>query len=328
MIGPIGLYRTRERQRFATVREDDLYEASYSLYAESTLHWTSWFRSNLGLRGDLFYFETRQSTLAANEGNDWDGILSPKISLIFGPWAETEFYLNYGLGYHSNDARGINTTIDPNTGKPVDKVDPLVRTQSSEIGLRSQIVPALTTTLALFWIDSDSELVYIGDAGVNEAGPSSRRYGIELTTYWRPAPWFSFDAELALTHARFKDAGSEDHIPSSVPLMFSGGVTLGFQPGTQGLFATLRARAFDQRPLIEDNSVKGKSSFLVNAGLGYRHKKWEAALECLNLFDREDNDIEYYYTSRLPGEPAGGYDDIHLHPTEPRTFRLRLTYHF
>jgi outer membrane receptor protein involved in Fe transport len=140
--------------------------------------------------------------------------------------------------------------------------------------------------------------------------------------------WFTLDAEIAVTHARFTDSGDEDHIPGSIPLMFSGGVTIGAHGNEEGPFATVRARAFDRRPLIEDNSVKGKASFLVNAGIGYRKKNWEAAVECLNVFDRKDNDIEYFYTSRLQGERAEGYDDIHLHPTEPRTFRVRLTYKF
>ena len=74
--------------------------------------------------------------------------------------------------------------------------------------------------------------------------------------------------------------------------------------------------------------MKGKASFLVNAGIGYRKKNWEAAIECLNVFGRRDNDIEYYYTSRLPGEDSAGVNDIHLHPTEPREFRLRVTYKF
>ena len=63
-------------------------------------------------------------------------------------------------------------------------------------------------------------------------------------------------------------------------------------------------------------------------GVGYRHKNWEAAVECLNILNRHDNDIEYYYTSRLPGESADGVDDVHLHPTEPRSFRVRVTYKF
>jgi len=328
IIGGIGLYRTEERRRFQTIRDDEVYEGSVGLYAEAVTHWTPWFRSNLGLRGDLYYFDTQQSNITMNEGGEWDGIVSPKVSLIFGPWAETEFYLNYGMGFHSNDARGVSTVVDPNSGDSVPKVDPLVRTQSAEIGIRTQAVPTLTSTLSLFWIESDSELVYIGDAGANEAGPGSRRYGMEFASYWRPAKWFTLDAEIALTHARFVDAGSEDYIPSSVPLMFSGGVTLGAQGAEEGPFASVRVRAFDKRPLVEDNSVQGKASFLVNAGVGYRLKGWEAAVECLNVFDREDNDIEYFYTSRLPGEREAGYDDVHLHPTEPRTFRFRLTYRF
>lgn len=328
VIGDIGLYRTEARRRFLTVREDEVYEASAGIYGEAKTQWTDWFRTVAGLRADGYYFDTQSSTLKANEGDEFDGIISPKISAIFGPWHETEFYLSYGMGFHSNDARGVNTVIDPGSGDRVDKVDPLVRTQSAEIGVRSQVAPNLTTSLALFWIESDSELVYIGDAGTNEAGPGSRRYGLEFASYWRPVKWFTLDAEIALTHARFTDSGDEDYIPSSVPLMFSGGITLGAHGNEEGPFASIRARAFDRRPLIEDNSVKGKSSFLVNAGIGYRKKNWEAAVECLNLFDREDNDIEYFYTSRLQGERAEGYDDIHLHPTEPRTFRVRLTYKF
>ena len=327
VINGIGLYRTENRERFRTIREDDVYEASVGVFADTSIHWNSWFRTNVGVRGDLFHFDT-SSDNPANSGDDLAGIVSPKVSAIFGPWKETELYLNFGTGFHSNDARGVSTVVDPNTGDRIPKVDPLVRTMGGEFGIRTQAVPHLTSTLSFFWLQSDSELVYVGDAGLNEPGPGSERYGIEWSNYWRPTDWFSMDAEVAVTHGRFVDAGNNDHIPSSVPLMFAAGINLGAQGDNDGFFANLRARAFGRRPLVEDNSVKGKSSFLVNAGAGYRHKNWEVAVECLNLFDRKDNDIEYYYASRLPGEDAAGVDDIHLHPTEPRTFRLRVTYRF
>lgn len=327
VIDGIGLWRTDSRERFKNIRQDDVYEASIGIFADSTVHWTDWFRTNLGLRGDLFYFDT-QSNNAANSGDDFAGIVSPKVSAIFGPWNETELYLNFGTGFHSNDARGVSTVVDPNNGERIPTVDPLVRTMGGEIGIRTQAIPKLTSTLTFFWLESDSELVYVGDAGLNEAGPGSRRFGVEWSNYWRPTEWFGMDAEVAVTHGRFVDAGNDDYIPASVPVMFSGGINLGAQGDADGFFGNIRARAFGKRPLVEDNSVKGKASFLVNAGIGYRRKNWEAALECLNLFDREDNDIEYYYTSRLPGEAAAGVDDTHFHPTEPRTFRLRLTYKF
>jgi len=322
-IDPIGLYKTSQRDRFATVRQDKVYEGSIGIFAEATTRWTPWLRTTVGMRADGFWFDT-ESNDARNSGDDTAGLISPKLAVVLGPWAKTEFYLNAGTGFHSNDARGVNTTVDPISGDPVQTVDPLVRTFGAEVGVRTQIIPKLTLTAALWWLDSDSELVYVGDAGTNEPGASSRRYGVEVAAYWRPVEWFTLDAEFAATHARFQDV-EDDYIPSSVPWMFSGGVTLGKETGP---FGSLRARAFEKRPLIEDNSVQGKQSFLVNGQIGWRQRHWEVALECLNLFDREDNDIEYFYTSRLQGEAGEGVDDIHLHPTEPRTFRVRATYRF
>jgi outer membrane receptor protein involved in Fe transport len=323
MIDDIGLYKTQRRVRHDTVRVDDIYEASYGVFAESTVKWTPWFRTVAGARADAFYFDV-SSDNSLNSGDDWDGIISPKFSAIFGPWNETEFYLNFGTGFHSNDARGVNNTVDPSTGDPLDAVDPLVRTVGGEIGIRSQMVPNLTSTLSLWWLDSDSELVYVGDAGLNEAGPGSRRFGVEWTNYWRPNDWLSVDAEFAVTHARFRGEGSADHIPNSIPLMFSGGVALGRE---QGYFASLRARAFVSRPLEETGKIEGKDTLTVNAQVGYRTKDWEFALECLNLLDRNDNDIEYYYTSQLSSE-VSSVDDRHFHPAEPRMVRAKITYHF
>ena len=327
VISGIGLWRTQQRQRFANIRQDDVYEASIGTFAEATTRWSSWFRTNVGLRGDLFHFDT-QSNNDANTGSDWAGIVSPKVSAIFGPWKDTELYLNFGTGFHSNDARGVSTVIDPASGDRVQTVDPLVRTMGAEFGIRTEAIKDVTSTLTFFWLESDSELLYVGDAGTNEAGPGSRRLGVEWTTYWRPTNWFSFDTEVALTHGRLLDSGDADRIPSSVPVMLAAGINLGAQGNDEGVFANIRARAFDRRPLTEDNSVKGRASFLVNAGIGYRKQQWEAAVECINIFDRQDNDIEYFYASRLRGEPEEGVEDIHFHPTEPRMFRVRFTYRF
>jgi outer membrane receptor protein involved in Fe transport len=323
MIDDIGLYKTQRRVRHDTVRVDDIYEASYGVFAESTVKWTPWFRTVAGARADAFYFDVTSDN-ALNSGDEWDGIISPKFSAIFGPWKETELYVNLGTGFHSNDARGVNNTVDPTSGDPLDAVDPLVRTVGGEIGIRSQVVANLTSTLSLWWLDSDSELVYVGDAGLNEPGPASRRFGVEWTNYWRPNDWLSIDGEIALTHARFRGEGSADRIPNSIPIMFSGGVALGRE---EGYFASLRARAFVSRPLEETGTIEGKDTLTVNAQVGYRTKDWEFALQCLNLLDRNDNDIEYYYASQLSSE-ISSVEDTHFHPAEPRMIRARITYRF
>lgn len=320
-IQGVGLYQTRNRERLSTVREDEVYEASFAAHGTVEVPWNDWIRTQTGIRGDLYHFDVNSRTNPLNSGQDWDGIVSPKAGIIFGPWHETEFYLNGGFGFHSNDARGVTITQDPVTGDPLDPVPGLVRTRGGEFGVRSQIIPELTSTASIWYLHSDSELVYVGDAGNTEAGGASERYGFEWSNYWRPESWLTFDTELAISEGRFLDTGEE--IENAVPVVFSGGITAG---GEFGPFASLRARYFSPRPLNGDGSVKSKDSFQLNSRLGYRTKKnLEIALELINLLDRDDNDIEYLYESRLPGEPLAGIEDIHLHPYEPRQVRLSLT---
>ena len=112
-----------------------------------------------------------------------------------------------------------------------------------------------------------------------------------------------------------------------MPVLFSGGFTVGAQGDSAGWFAGARVRAFTGRPLEESGGIEGRESLMVNATLGYRRQRWEAAIDCLNLLNRADHDIEYAYDSQLPGE-AAPVTDVHYHPVEPRMFRLRVTYRF
>ena len=315
-INGIGLYNTEARERFNTIKKDDIYQGSVGVYATGEYHVNDWFRVQPGLRADGFYFDVNSND-PANSGTDTDGIISPKISLIFGPWADTEFYANAGTGFHSNDARGVTLGVDA--------ADPLVRTYGYELGARTEAVKDVVSTLSLFYLHSDSELIYVGDAGAAEAGPASERYGVEWSTYWHANEWLVFDNEMTLAKAKLLGVGSDDEIPGSVPFVINTGITVG---GPEGFFGSLRSRYFSPRPLIEDGSVDSRQSWQVNARVGYRKNDWEVAVDCFNILGRDDNDIEYYYASRLPGEAAGGVDDVHLHPAEPRTFRVSLTRRF
>ena len=315
IIDGVGLYNTTARQRTSTTREDEVYEANLGIFAMADYHVNDWFRLQPGLRADGFYFDV-DSQNPANSGQETDGIVSPKLSLIFGPWADTEVYANAGLGFHSNDARGVTLATDA--------VDPLVRTYGYELGVRSEALPDVVSTVALFYLHSDSELLYIGDAGTSEAGPATERYGVEWSTYWRPNDWITIDNEVTLSEGKLLGVGADDEIPGSVPITLNAGITLGRE---QGFFGSLRGRYFSPRPLIEDGSVESRQSFQVNTRVGYRKNDWEISLECLNLLGRDDNDIEYFYASQLPGE-AAPVDDVHLHPAEPRSFRVSVTRRF
>jgi hypothetical protein len=330
LINGIGLYNTERRARWNTVREDDVHESSVGVFAENTVRWLPWLKTITGLRADAFLFDVKASR-PGNSGGEIAGILSPKFSAVFGPWNKTEYYLNLGTGFHSNDARGVHTTVDPVFGNPVSTVPALVRTMGGEVGARTQLVPNVTGVLSLWYLQSRSELVYVGDAGTNEAGPASRRYGVEAAAYWTPSDWLGLDAELAVSHARFTDSPGQNYIPTNVPWMFSGGFVLGAQGQKTGWFAGSRARIFGRRPLTEDGAVRGRETVMINANVGYRTTRWEGVLECLNVLNRRDRDIEYFYESRTRTETDRGMDPvagIHFHPVEPRMFRARLTYKF
>jgi outer membrane receptor protein involved in Fe transport len=138
------------------------------LYAQNDTRWVPWLRSVAGIRGDRFDADV-SSNIAANSGKHHDTITSPKLSLIFGPWNTTEFFVNAGQGFHSNDARGMTAQVTARSGDPIDPAVPLVRTRGSELGMRTEWIPGLQSPIALWQLKLDSELVFVGDAGETEA---------------------------------------------------------------------------------------------------------------------------------------------------------------
>ncbi len=325
-INPVGLYNTQRRVTWNTVREDVVTQRNLSLWAQNETRWNDWFRSQAGVRGDAYDF-TVDTSLAANSGKASDQMVTPKLALIFGPWQRTEFYLNYGQGFHSNDARGTTIRVDPTDGTtPVAPVSPLVRTTGYEAGLRSEPLPGWQTTLALWQLNMDSELLFVGDAGTTEPSRPSRRYGVEWTNYYVANSWLAFDADLAWSHARFSESAPEgDYIPGAVVTTANVGVTV---DSLGPWFGALRFRYFGPRPLVEDNSIRSQSSSLTNLRLGYRiDSRTQLALDVFNLFDRQVNDIEYWYDSQLRNEISPVFDR-HIHPAEPRTVRLTFSHRF
>jgi hypothetical protein len=319
-----GLYSTRQRQRLATTREDHVVESSGGIWLENRTRWTDWLRSSAGVRADSYRFKVR-SDLAANSGTARDSIASPSLGVALGPWQATELYFNAGSGFHSNDARGVLTTIDPKSADAVPSVPGLVRSKGLELGVRSEFVPGLQTALSVYRLDFASELVFVGDAGTTEAGRPSRRTGIELSNYFKPIAaykWLGIDVDLAYARARYRDFAAEgERIPGAVEGV--GQVALTVDPGGPWSGA-LRLRYFGPRPLIEDNSVRSAASLTLNGRLTWKiNRSTRLELEGFNLTGRRSSAIDYLYASRLKNETAA-VTDVHFHPLESRSARLTL----
>ncbi len=325
-----GLYHTEDRARLGTTRQDVIQETRVGPYLENKTQWLPWLRTVAGFRADVFVFHD-DDTFDRVSGGETAAIVSPKFSLILGPWEKTELYLNGGYGFHSNDVRAT-------VGPPIPGVQgtggatPLVKSRGAEVGVRTTVVPGLQTSATLWLLDLDSELVFAGDTADNEPSRPSRRWGVEWANFYTPTPWLTLDLDFAYSNARFREHDpAGPWVPEAIETVLDAGVAfhdLG-SGWTKGFYGGLRLRFFGPRTLIEDRSQRSDATTLVYLQLGYRFNTyWEVNFDVFNLFDSRDSDIDYYYASRLPGEPAEGVNDIHTHPTEPREFRGGVTYRF
>ena len=216
----------------ATTERDNFTDTIGSAYVENKIQWTRKFRSVLAARGDEQKFVVTSLAYsadvnAANSGSATKFLPSPKTSLILGPWANTEFYLQGGFSFHSNDGRGATQQVEPVSpdspypDTPAAKIPPLVQTKGGEIGLRTTVVPHLQSTLSLWYLRSNSELMQDGDTGGTSASEqSSNRYGIEWANYYTPAEHWAFDFDIADSRAQFTqlDPGDAAWSVQSLPL--------------------------------------------------------------------------------------------------------------
>lgn len=310
-INDLGLYHSEKGERIGTTSLADVRELSIGSYAE--VRWQPLDRLTLtgGGRLDHYRLDSRALAGSAVNGQKDATIATPKMNAALTLTRGIALYANYGQGFHSNDARGVLAKSDPTPA--------LVRGSVYEFGARIERGPVVLT-VDHWWTRSAGELIYSGDAGTVEPAGASRRRGWETTLFVRPTRWLAIDAIYATNHARFVDAPGADRIPNALESAGSLGVAVQAD-GWQG---ALRVRYIGPRPLTEDNSVRGPATTMVNVQLSKAFGPVAFEIKLLNLFDTRRADADYYYASRLPGEPLDGVEGIHSRAVEPRQLRVGL----
>ena len=351
----------------ATTERDNFTDTIGSAYVENKIQWASKFRSVLALRGDDEKFVVTSLAYspdvnAANSGSATNFLPSPKASLIFGPWENTEFYLQGGFSFHSNDGRGATQQVEPvSPDNPYPdtsaaKITPLVQTKGGEIGVRTTAAPHLQSTLSLWYLRSNSELMQSGDTGGTSASQqSSNRYGLEWANYYTPTEHLAVDFDIADSRAQFTQIDPDDAaqsvvktalsvngtpdgtvnwqesgpggklVPEAVKVVISSGVAL---HDLKGFTSSLRLRYFGPRPLSSDGLYQSSQTVLLNGELGYQfNKKWHVTAEFLNMLNRKDADIDYAYSYQISPTAAPAFGRVN-HPTEPFLLRFALARNF
>ena len=335
VIDDVGLYKTSARERLGAIRSDEVDEFSSGIFWENQLAWSDRLRSTVGLRYDYYDFEVDSRIseningidLSDNGGSNNDSLLSAKASLSYAISQQWEVYASAGQGFHSNDARGTTIRLDPADGSAVAAVDPLVKSLGTEMGVRASLNERLNASLAIWYLELDSELLFVGDAGNTEPSRASERQGLEFTAYYRITDDWTWDLEYAYADSTFTDYDiAGDNIPGAIEHVWQMGLSADF---TNGWFGNIRLRYFGERPLEESGAIKSDSSTIVNLRAGYRWHNITLKADILNLLDSDDHDIDYFYESRLASEPGGaGTEDMHFHVLEPRTARVSVSYQF
>ncbi len=348
----VSLSRQIRRRKFFTVNEVSVLESSASGFLSNQLFPTEWMRLELGVRGDTFFFDVHDHLPAqgpdpnfesvAIDGGDNDSIVSPKVNLILGPFRETTVYLNFGTGFHSNDARGVvRSKNDPHAS-------PLAQALGYEVGVRSHLLDRLDVATALWLLDLDSELTFSGDGGDVDAdeladgnfapGPATRRWGVDFELRYAVTDWLFVDYDLAYANARFRVGGGA--IPIAPDLLMNGGLRAEL---AEGLSAALRVRMVDNRPANEDRTVTARGYTVPDFLARYRWRNIEASVLVYNLTDADNNEAQFADTScvrreidALPGcvskpsltDPGEGIEDIHFTPGNPLGARGGVTVYF
>jgi outer membrane receptor protein involved in Fe transport len=309
---------------------DKVHLLDIGVYVQNTLKWTSWLRTVVGVREE-YYRADDVSSVTGGSGQGHQSLFMPKASVILGPWAKTELYFSYGRGFHSNDVRGVFGIV-PGVGIPVagGPTPMLSQTTGEEIGLRTNIIPRLSLQLAVFQQDFGSELTYNAEAGQDEAGAPSRRKGLEISGQYHPFRWLELNADLSFARPRYRtndlaSYGLNGPFISDAPtFIYSAGILV---DNLSGWSAGLQWRRLGNHSLSDGDEFpqdKGYSEF--NLDVSYALKSgWKLGVSVFNIFDSKDDAADYYYTTRLAGEPPEGITDFQVHPLEPRSFRFSVT---
>ena len=307
-----------QRHQVSRVQDVDIVEQSVSPFVKFDLAPVEKVRLVAGARGDVFTFDVRERVNTTEErasGTATRARPNVKANLILGPWLATEVFANFGTGFHSNDARAV--IANP-------RLDALPTATGYEAGFKSRILPR-TEVSATYWVlDLSSELVFVGDEGTTEARGKTHREGVEVATTISLLDWLTFKGDFTYTRkAEFVDTGFP--VPLAPRWTARAELTARLP---WGLATSAEMRYLGDRVADDFGHHTARGYTLFNWNARYRYRNLEAFLSIENLADVKWREAQFFFTSRLPGEPAGGVDDIHFTPGNPRTFLGGLALHF
>ncbi|HUM45322.1 MAG TPA: TonB-dependent receptor [Chitinophagales bacterium] len=321
----VMLWHAPQRERLSVTGNSAVFERSMNGWIKEELNFSSQLKAELGLRIDYFTFDVNDlmqvdSMHADISGYNYQSLAQPKLNLVYSPAENLHFFFNSGIGFHSNDARSV--VQDQTTHR-------LPLAAGGELGAQVRI-GSLIFSVALWTLELENELVYIGDEGATENKGPSRRMGIDFSGRYQVLSWLYADLDInyakgILLQDIFGDKlAAENIIPLAPRFTSTGGLTVSRSRGWEG---TLRYRLMADRPANESNTVTAEGYFVIDAAVGYRWDHVRIGLNIENLTNTEWNEAQFATESRLFDEPAP-VDELHFTPGTPIAFKGSVAVYF
>jgi outer membrane receptor protein involved in Fe transport len=342
----VQLQNQKQRDRLAPVADDDVVVSSLAGFVTADVLLADWVRAVPALRLEGFRFDVdnrcRDCTLdpgnpesgLRGEGTEYDGVALPKASLILSPFApeaplplatpelrDAQLFLNWGIGYHSNDARDVVANPSETT---------LPTAMGWEVGWRMPIAEWGELSVAAWWLDLENEFVFVGDEGTTEIRPRSHRDGIELAARAQPWEWLEGELSFAYSRARYAADDPDLGIDDGDPVAQAPGIVAKARVrGTvRGLSAEVDFRALGERHALDTRQSPHLSDYAVfDLGMRYRRGPLEASVLVENVFDTQWRSAEFFFESFDPTFDVEPQEDFHFVPGNPRNIRVGLTWY-
>jgi outer membrane receptor protein involved in Fe transport len=315
-IADIQLNHTQQRTFLNSIVSGKLNQANGYIYADENIGLTAKLKMNIGLRIDAYQFKFNNTLNGDQSGNVFKALASPKLNFFYTHNNRIQYFARSGYGFHSNDARAVVVGGLQNT---------LPRALGYEVGTTLKPKPRLLINIALWALHLQSELVYVGDAGIVEPAGKSKRVGIDIGARYQAAKYIFIDADFNMNTAKLvEEPIHANYIPLAPTFTSTGGITYKRQTGLNG---SIRYRYMADRPAIEDYSLIAKGYLLVDAIANYTYKNFVGSITMENIFSSAWKEAQFATESRLKNE-QNPITEIHFTPGTPRAIRVSIAYKF
>jgi outer membrane receptor protein involved in Fe transport len=354
----VQLWHSPNRIRMNNFTSDIIDEQNLNFWFQQEFVFSSRVRMVWGIRHDFFTFskddkagsslDTINNGLPHASGFAYKSVFSPKVNLVISVSQNFDIFLNFGQGFHSNDARDviIGSTVAElsstwkNEGLSSNEIDSrlnkynfdpamrntgtLPKATAGEIGIKGNL-SRVHFASSIWYLYLQKEFVYSGDGGSTELSNPTQRFGVDFEARWEINNWLWADADISASKGTINNLpAGQNYIPLAPTLTATGGISVLRDHGFSG---AIRFRHLSNRPAIEDNSVVALGHTLFNASLDYKLKRLTFSMNIENILNTDWNEAQFATETRLKGEKAS-ITELCFTPGNPRNIQFGVSYKF